>query len=502
MPAPAYDRLCDYLRETALLDSTRRLLAWDQQTYLPRQGSRLRARQLAQLAGLVHRRRAAPELGDLLDEAGGRADGDDPDSEIAANLREARRDFDRATRVPVSLVEERAHTAALAQPAWADARAASDFATFQPWLEKIFHLARRYAEALGYDEHPYDALLDLYEPGCTRAGLRALFAPLARAHADLAQRIREKGGEVDGSCLRRTFPVAAQESFAREVLGAVGFDFERGRLDPTVHPFCTGIGPGDVRLTTRWDEGFFGDGLFSVLHEAGHGTYEQGLDPKKHGLPSGQPCSLGMHESQSRMWENLVGRSRGFWRRWFPPLEEAFPDALRGVHEEDFYRAVNEIRPGFIRVDADEVTYNLHVVLRFDLEQALLTGDLPVADLPAAWNRRFESLFGRTPPDDARGCLQDVHWSGGMVGYFPTYALGNVYAAQLFEAAERDLGELEPAFAAGEFAPLLRWLNEKVHRRGRLHEPRRLLEGITGAPPTPKPLIRRLEAKFGAIYGL
>ena len=490
------EALHDYLRETGVLKATRALLNWDQETYMPRGGVELRAKQLVQLSGLIHRRQGSGTLKDLLEEAGE----PDPESAAAANLREVRRDYDRATRVPAELVEEQAHATTLARRAWVDARAQDDFSVFLPWLKRIVGLKQRFAEALGFEDHPYDALLDYYEPGETTAHLNALFEPLRDAVVDLVGRVLDSGCVVDASILRRSYPILGQQALARRAADALGFDFGRGRIDQAVHPFCGGNGPWDVRITTRYDESFLGDGLFSVLHEAGHGLYEQGLAPEHFGTPLGESCSLGIHESQSRMWENLVGRSRGFVRWIYPAAQEAFRDALGDVDRESFYRAINEVRPSFIRVDADEVTYNLHIFLRFELEQALLTGDLACEDLPAAWNDRFEQSFRIRPPRDAEGCLQDIHWSAGFYGYFPTYALGNIYAAQLFATAEEELGDLSDQFARGEFTPLRSWLNEKIHCRGRRYRPRRLVEEVTGSPPSPGPLIAQLEAKFGEIY--
>ncbi|MHC4547843.1 MAG: carboxypeptidase M32 [Planctomycetota bacterium] len=497
----AYRRLTEYLRETAVLRSCRRLLAWDQETYMPRRGAELRARQIALVSGLEHRRRRATEFGALIEEAAPLAEGPDPAARVVANLRETRRDHERARRVPTELVEERARTATLAREAWVEARRQSEFALFRPWLERNLALSRRYAEALGFENSPYDALLDEYEPGETTAHLETLFAPLRRGLVDLVRRIEDADASADADALRGTYPVPAQEAFARRVTAALGFDYERGRLDVTVHPFCSGLAPEDVRLTTRWDERSFVDGLFSVLHEAGHGLYEQGLASGEFGLPTGQACSFGVHEAQSRLWENFVGRSRGFWQFFLPVARQAFP-ALEKGDLDTFHHALNQVRPSFIRVDADEVTYNLHVFLRLELEQALLTGVLAVRDLPDAWNQRFTAIFGLTPAEDRAGCLQDVHWSAGAFGYFPTYTLGNVYAAQLFARAETDLGDLEEQFARGEFAALLRWLREKIHGQGRRYRPRDLIEATTGGPPSPEPLLRHLEGKYRRIYGL
>ncbi|MHC4731911.1 MAG: carboxypeptidase M32 [Planctomycetota bacterium] len=491
--------MADYLRQTAVLQACRRLLSWDRDTHMPRGGAELRAEQIALVMGLLHRRRTAPELEALLEQAAPLADGADPDAPVAANVREARRDFDRATRVPVELVEERARTFTLAREAWVDARARDDFAAFRPWLEGNVTLARRYAEALGPADRLYDALLDEYEPGETTAHVSAFFEPLREAHLELLRRIRA-ADEVATDVLYGSFPATAQASFATRVAAELGFDFGHGRLDTTVHPFCVGFAPADVRITTRWDESCLVDGFFSVMHEAGHGLYEQGLRAADFGLPGATACSFGVHESQSRMWENFVGRSRGFWQHFHPLAQETFPD-LEDVPVDAFHRALNAVAPTLIRVDADEVTYDLHIFLRFELEQALLSDDLAAQDLPDAWNERFAASFGVRPPNDRQGCLQDVHWSSGLFGYFPTYTLGNVYAAQLFAQAQKELGDLDAQFAQGEFAPLLRWLRERVHAHGRRYRPRRLIETVTGAPPSHEPLVRHLETKYAAIYG-
>jgi carboxypeptidase Taq len=498
----AYRKLAGHLGETAVLQSSMSLLSWDQETHMPPGGAELRARQMAQLAGLLQRRRAAPTIGRLLDEARPLAERLPPDSEVAAVLREARRDYDRAKRIPPKLAAERADLRSRARQAWAQARANNDFEGFLPWLEKVFAMMRRWADALGYAEHPYDALVDDYEPGETAARVRRLLGPLRDSLLTLVRRIQNAPRRVDSSALAHPCPIDAQRTFAREAAAAIGFDFGRGALHDTVHPFCSGLWPGDVRITSRYRETSFPDGFFSLLHEAGHGLYEQGLPTEHFGTPLGDACSYGVHESQSRLWENLVGRSLGFWLHFLPRARKAFPGAFDRMTPEEFHRAVNEVVPSFVRVDADEVTYNLHICLRFELEEALLAGDLAPADLPSAWNERFTAIFGITPPDDREGCLQDVHWSETLVGYFPTYTLGNVYAAQIHERARADLGDLDGAFAKGDFAPLLGWLRERIHRHGRRYPPARLVEVASGAPPSPGPLLHHLETTAARVYGL
>jgi carboxypeptidase Taq len=500
--ADAYAELIRREKETALLASCESLLSWDHQTYMPPKGAGHRADQLGLLAAMVHRQATAPEIGDLLAAVEGSDLVADPASGMAVSVREIRRDYDRAVRLPEALVRELAEVTTLAHDVWVQARKAADFSLFRPALEKIVGLKRQEADALGYTTSRYDALLEDYEPGETTARLIPLFAELKAALVPLVGAIMDSGRAPDTSLLARDYPVAAQAAFGTAMAAAFGFDFEAGRLDVTAHPFCSGIGPGDTRLTTRYNPRDFGDAFFSIVHEAGHGLYDQGLDPAEFGTPLGSAVSLGIHESQSRLWENFVARSRPFWDHAFPRAQAAFPQALAGVSVTDFHRAVNEVRPSFIRVDADEVTYNLHILLRFELERALLAGDLAVAELPAAWDGEFKSLFGLTPPDDAQGCLQDVHWSGGGFGYFPTYTLGNLYAAQFFAQAQADLGDLDAMFRRGEFLPLRDWLAVKIHRQGKRFRAPELAVTVTGRPLSAAPLLAHLRKKYGELYRL
>ncbi|HLJ11701.1 MAG TPA: carboxypeptidase M32 [Planctomycetaceae bacterium] len=502
-PEQAYAELAGRLKQTTLLESCVSVLGWDEQTYMPPGGAAHRANQLSLLAGLCHERATAPEIGQLLSEIEGTPLVAEPDSPIAANVREARRDYDRATKLPRRLVEELSHTATLSQQAWIGARKQSDFNQFRPWLEKIVALKREEAQAIGYGKGvPYDALLDAFEPGMTAADVTRLFTPLRDELVKLNAAIAASGRRPNRDIIERRYPVDAQRQFSLAVAEKIGFNFDEGRLDVAAHPFCSGFGPGDVRLTTRYDEHHFPGAFFGTLHEAGHGMYEQGLERAAFGLPVGAACSLGIHESQSRMWENFVGRSRSFWDHFYPQAQQTFPEALSATASGDFYWAVNDVQPSFIRVEADEATYNLHILLRFDLERPLIAGDLQPADVPAAWNETFTKYFGMTPPDDARGCLQDIHWSSGGIGYFPTYALGNMYAAQFFVAASRDLGDLPAAFARGEFAPLKTWLTEKIHRRGKQYRAQKLVQIVTGQSLSPDSLVRHLHQKFDELYGL
>lgn len=498
-----YQELVTRLRDAELLGSCASVLSWDEQTHLPTGGADHRANQLGLIAGLTHDRRTDPRIGELLSRLESASDLGDADGDMAANVREARRTYDRATKLPKTLVEELSRTTSLAQQAWVDAKKNSDFESFQPWLEKIIRLKRDEAAAIGTKTGvPYDALLDDYEPGMTAAQVQSVFEPLRKELVPLVAAIQESSKKAPLEIVERHYPQVPQRIFAEAAARQIGFDFERGRLDESPHPFCSGFGPGDCRLTTRFHDHHFNSAFFGVLHEAGHGIYEQGLPAAAYGLGIGQACSLGIHESQSRMWENFVGRSRAFWTYFYPTAQQAFPAALGTVSFDDFYFAINDVRPSFIRVEADEVTYNLHIMLRFELEQKLLDESLSPADVPAAWDAAFERDFGLRPAKAAQGCLQDIHWSGGLVGYFPTYALGNMYAAQFFETAAQEVGDLNEMFARGQFKPLKTWLNDKIHQHGKRYPAARLVEIVTGKPLSSEPLVRHLRTKFSELYSL
>lgn len=461
-----------------------------------------RAEQMTLLSGLMHDRVTDPEYGKWLEEL---AAGDlmqDSHSDAATNIRELKRSRDKRVKLPKTLVEALTRASVRGQQAWEKARRENDFALFQPALATLLDLKRQEAEALGYEETPYDALLDDYEPGERTANVQRVLLGLREQLVPLVEAIAASRRRPKLELLARGYPVAAQESFGKAAAERIGFDFSRGRLDVTAHPFCSGMGPHDCRMTTRYDGHFFPTAFFGTLHEAGHGIYEQGQPPEHFGLPSGEAISLGIHESQSRMWENQVGRGEAFWRYFFPLAEEAFPDALVDVTREEFHFAINDVRPSLIRVEADEATYNLHILVRFELEQLLLADELPLDDLPAAWNQKYEQYLGIKPPTNAQGVLQDVHWSFGALGYFPTYSLGNLYAAQFYEQAETDIGPLDEQFAAGEFAPLRQWLNRKIHAVGKRYTASELVEQITGQPLSHEPLVRYLRDKLSPLYEL
>lgn len=500
----AYTELTGLLREAATLASVNATLSWDQETMMPPAGAALRAEQLSALTALVHERRTSPRLAELLAECEEDASLT-ADPVVAANLREIRRSYELATKLPTSLVREFAETSSKSLEAWRDARERDDFASFAPWLEKVVGLNRSKAECYGVPAggELYDPLLDEFEPGMTSAEVRGVFDALRAGLAPLIADVARAPQKPDQRLASVRVPAATQAELARRVLGRIGFDFGAGRLDVSTHPFCEGMGPGDTRLTTRYPEEGFVDGLVSALHEAGHGMYEQGLPKAEHfGQPVAESASLGIHESQSRMWENMVGRSHPFWEWALPEAREVVGAALDGVDVDEAYGFLNTVEPGLVRVEADEATYNLHIMLRFDVERGLLGGDLPVRDVPGVWNERVRQDLGVEVPDDRRGCLQDIHWALGAVAYFPTYTLGNLYAAQLWEAIRAALPDLDDRMRAGDFTPLLGWLRENIHRHGRRYTAPELCRRATGKPLSPEPLLRYLEGKLRPLYGI
>ncbi|MHA2641444.1 MAG: carboxypeptidase M32 [bacterium JZ-2024 1] len=496
-----YEKLVAYQKETAILASTMSLLGWDLRVYIPPKGVKHRSEQMAALTALLHRRHTDPRVGEWLSAIEASDLVKDPESVEAVNVDWWRWAYDRITRIPQELAVERSRVTTQAEKAWEMARENNDFRTFEPWLERIVRLTREIADCLGYEKEPYDALLDGYERGLRSEQIDAIFAPLRDRIPELVSAITAARRQPDTRILHRHYPVESQKAFIRKVLTRLGYDFEAGRLDPTVHPFATRIGPGDVRITTRYHEDFFNPAFFGSVHEAGHALYEQGLSPEHFGEPVGLSVSLGIHESQSRMWENFVARSPAFWDFFYTDAQSAF-EGLRDVSREDFVFAINEVKPSTIRVEADEVTYNLHIILRYELEREMVRGNLKTPDLPGVWNETFRRFFGFVPVRDSEGVLQDVHWSGGQIGYFPTYTLGNIYAAQFFEAACRALGDLNAMFAHGEFAPLLNWLRENIHSRGSRYRPEILVQKVTGNLPGAGALIAHLERKFSTLYGL
>ncbi len=497
-----FEQLCQYARETALLESVEELLGWDERTMLPPAGGEFRAEQITCLSGMVHRRRTDSRVGRWLDELADSPLAIDPHSDTGATIRQIRRDYEKRKKLPQLLVEELTRTSVLGQQAWTEARKNNDFVTFLPLLERIYELKRQQAEAIGYEDNPYDPLLDDFEPNAKTTELASVLAGLRDELAPFVAAIADSGRQPNTGILRRTYPVDAQERLGKQAAAAIGFDFQRGRLDVTHHPFCASLGPDDCRITTRYDEHSVPMAFFGILHEAGHGIYEHGLRKEQFGLPPGTYVSLGIHESQSRMWENAVGRSHAFWRHFFPQIQKQFPAALTDVSLDDFFFAINDVRPSLIRVEADEATYNLHIIIRFELEQSVIRGDLLVADLPGAWKETYRDYLGIEPPNDADGVLQDIHWGAALIGYFPTYTLGNLYAAQFFQRADADLGGLGDQFARGEFSLLREWLREKIHRHGQCYTASELVERVTDRPLSHQPLMEYLRGKLGPLYGI
>jgi carboxypeptidase Taq len=495
--------------EIQRINSAASLLAWDQETYMPAGGGQARAEQIAVLQGLAHQKLVSPDIEQLLsqwvDPATGQAveqPGDPWDEPSRSLLREVWRDFSRAKKLPSDFVTTLSRECSLAQQVWTKAKEQNAFALFLPNLRTVLSLKREEARYLGYKDSPYNALLDVYEPGSTIAALQPIFAQLKARLVPLLKKITQSRVHIDDSFLRLSYDHARQLEFGRLVLTAMGYDFERGRLDLSAHPFTTSFHPTDVRVTTRVHEHELQSCLFSCIHEGGHGLYDQGLDQRYYGTPLGDSVSLGIHESQSRLWENCVGRSRPFWRFFYPILQQAFHDQLRNVDAEQFYAAINCVKPSFIRVEADELTYNLHIMLRFEIEQDLIEGKTQPDDLPAIWNRKMEEYLGIVPATDAEGVLQDVHWSFGAFGYFPTYTLGNLYSVQFFEQAKLEIPHLEDDIAAGQLMALRRWLEQKIHRWGRMFTPDHLARRITGASINPEPFLSYVERKYGEIYQL
>jgi carboxypeptidase Taq len=480
------------------------ILGWDQHTKMPPKAGELRAEQLSTIDRFSHELFIDDEIGALLEELRPYEEGLDSDSDEARLIRVTRHDYEKAKRVPPDLRAEMTKTGAIALAAWVEAREKSDFSIFLPHLRKNVDLQHRYIdcfEGLGYDS-AYDVLLDDFDEGLKTEAVREVFDELKRELIPLIAEIAEHADRVDDSSLHGDFPIADQRAFALVMLERFGFDHESWRLDPTVHPFAMSAGTTDIRLTTRYDETDLGVSLFASIHEFGHGFYEANVDPALERTVLSAVTSMSLHESQSRMWENLVGRGLPAWRFFYPQLQKAFPAQFGNFELDQYYRAINKVEPSLIRVEADEATYNLHIILRFELEQQILSGEIALEDLPEAWNERMKEYLGIDVPDDAQGVLQDVHWSGGAIGYFPTYALGNVISVQLWEQLRAELPDLDSQFERGEFGDLAGWLRENLHRHGRKYTSRETLERVTGGGMDPGPYLRYLREKLGDIYGL
>ncbi len=504
--ATLYNELVHQLAELVDLGNIEQLLHYDMRTYMPRNGARDRAGQLETLSSVIHRGWTSDELGKLIEDLSSEYldstfHPQNPDDDKACLVRIARRMFDKRRRVPAEFMAEFSRITAEANQIWEEAKATSNFSFFLPYLERIIDFRRQFAQFFAPYDHIYDVLLDDFEPGMKTAEVQSIFGELRTSQVELIRAILEKP-PVEHSFLFGNFPEAKQWDCGMEVLKLFGFNPNRSRQDRSVHPFTSGMGLDDVRFTTRIDPNYFGSALFASMHEAGHAFYQLGFNPEYRRSPLAEGASLGMHESQSRLWENLVGRSFAFWKFFYPTFQRYFPEQVGDVSLEQFYKGINRVIPSFIRVEADEATYNLHIMLRLELEISLMEGSLEARDLPAAWNSRMQEYLGLTPPDDARGVLQDVHWSSGLIGYFPTYALGNLISVQIWDSIQRDIPNLTDQIEQGKFSDLLEWLRVNVHQYGAKYEPQVLVQKITGSAIDPKPYLRYLKIKFGEIYQL
>ncbi|MBV9280677.1 MAG: carboxypeptidase M32 [Chloroflexi bacterium] len=496
------DKLRTRLADVHNLERASAVLTWDQHTYMPPAGAAARGEQMATLSRLAHEIFTDPRTGELLAASAREVADLPPDGDDARLVRLARRQYDRAVKVPPALVSEMRKHAAVANPIWVRARQENDFASFEPCLGKTVQLSREMAEHLGYEDSVYDALLQEFEPGMKTSQVRAIFDALKPDLVELVAAISERLDLVDDSVLHQPFDEAGQEAFGRMVVERFGYDFSRGRQDRTVHPFEITFSRNDVRITTRFEPDFLSPALFGTLHEGGHGMYEQGVGESLDGTMLGRGTSLGFHESQSRLWENVVGRSRPLWQHFYPHLQRAFPGQLGDTDLETFYKAINKVQPSFVRVEADEVTYNLHIMLRFEMEIDMLEGRFPVSEAPAVWNQKMDDYLGIRPPTDSLGILQDIHWSGGMLGYFSTYSLGNITSVQLYDRAVQEVPDIPEQIARGRFEGLHGWLTDRIYRHGSKFEPNELIQRVTGEPLQSRSYLAYLRRKYGEIYEL
>lgn len=501
MPAQL-DQLRNILAEIQDLNKIQGVLSWDQRTMMPAKGGAARAEQLATLSRVIYEKSTSSELGKLLDALHTEESNLPYDSDGASLIRVARRDYEKIRRVPAELRVELTRTAAISSQTWVEAKKHAKFSLFLPQLEKIIELKRQYIECFAPYEQAYDVLLDDFEPGMKTSEVQAIFDELKQDLVPLIALVKEHSDNVSDACVHGYFPIEAQKAFVLRIIERFGYRPDSWRLDPTVHPFAGNASPTDIRITTRYVEDFLSPALFGTMHECGHGLYENGVAESLYRTPLARGASLGLHESQSRMWENLVGRSRSFWRFFYPQLQDAFPQALGKTDLETFYRAINKIQPWTIRIEADEATYNLHIILRFEIEQEIISGRLALRDLPDAWNARMKSYLGVDVPDDARGVLQDIHWSNGQLGYFPTYSLGNIISCQIWEKGLKAIPDLYSQFERGEFMALREWLRKTLHCHGRKFTPKETMQKVVGGPIQVGPYMRYLGEKAKDIYGI
>ena len=492
----------EYVKKMVSFNQALSILHWDMRVKAPRKGMDARSELIGVLSGEHFKLATSPELEEHLQALSEPDTYASLDSVTRKIVDEVKKDFERSKKIPADRFQEYVILTAQAGTVWEDARANNDFALFRPYLEKIVSFQHEFIGYWGAGESKYDTLLDMYEPGMTVAQLDSMFAALREKTVSLVSAIAASPNQPDISFLTKNFSEAEQEAFSRFILGKIGYDFNAGRLDRSVHPFCTSFAPGDVRITTRFHPNDFRQALFGCIHEAGHAIYEQNINPELLGTPLCDGTSMGIHESQSRFWENMVGRSLPFWKHFYHDLTKQFPTQFAGVPVEDFYRAVNQVTPSFIRVEADELTYNLHIMIRYEIEKGLIDQTLEVGDLPTIWNEKMKEYLGIEPPNEREGVLQDVHWSGGSFGYFPTYSLGNVYAAQFAHTLKKEISGYDELIANGEFAPIREWLTSKIHQYGKMKSPNELLLDVTGELTNANYLVEYLENKYRAIYQL
>ncbi len=495
------EQLKEKLGEVSDINTAISILSWDQQVNMPTAGNEARGQQLATLSKIAQEKFISDEVGRLIEDLKQEFEGADPESDDAALIRVAARNYDKAKRVPPEFVEEQAIVASKAFEGWVESRAKSDYSIFHPHLERVVELVQKYISFFPAGSHPYDTLLDDYEPGMKTEEVKAIFDALRPKQVKLLKAIAASK-QVKDDFLFRKYNEKKLNDFGVNVVTKFGYDWSRGRQDKAPHPFETTFSVNDVRITTRYEDDNPLAMLFSTMHESGHAMYEQGINPAYERTPLSGGTSLAVHESQSRMWENLVGRSLPFWEYFYPMLKKTFPAQLDGVSLKNFYKAINKVEPSLIRVNADEATYNMHIMLRLELEIGMVEGTMAVKDLPEIWNSKMEEYLGITPPDDAHGVLQDIHWSGGAIGYFSTYALGNLISAQLWEKIRKDIRNLDDQICKGNFSELLGWLHKNVHQYGHKYEPQVLMQKVTGSKITPEPYVRYLTKKYSEIYGL
>ncbi|NMB55794.1 MAG: carboxypeptidase M32 [Leptolinea sp.] len=499
MSKDSLDQLKTLLGEVYDLNSTLALMGWDQQTYMPGGGAGERGLAMATISRIMHLKIVSDEMQKCLAECESDSAGLADDSDEARLIKVTRREVNRRIRIPANWVASFAEATAVGQEMWEQAKGTSDFSRFQPYLERIIELRREYASFFQPYNHIYDPLLDEFEPGLKTRDVQAIFDVLRKDQIELIRELKSRP-QVNSAFLHQFFPESAQWEFGVQVVTDMGFDWNRGRQDSSAHPFTTTFGMGDVRITTRLIPDNLASALFSTIHEGGHALYEQGFHANHFRSPLATGASMALHESQSRMWENLVGRSKNFWKHYYPGLQQRFPTQLGNVSLEQFYKGINRVEPTLIRTEADEATYNLHIMLRLELEIALLDRQVEVRDLPGIWRDRMQEYLGVVPKDDAHGVLQDIHWAGGLVGYFPTYALGNVISAQIWETINRDIPDLDEQISRGDFKPLLSWLRENIHVHGAKFETQELVKKVTGSTIDPQPYLSYLQTKFSEIY--